>query len=59
LTVNPYYKVRNYFLDSDTLSLVTDINTSKNQFRREGEILKLNFISLERRDERYFPPCLE
>ena len=44
---------------SDTLTLITGRNISKYQFLREGEFLMLNFISLEQRDERYFPVRLE
>lgn len=49
----------NYYTDSDILTLVTDRNISKYQFRRDGAILMLNFISLEQIDERYFPARLE
>jgi hypothetical protein len=38
---------------------VTDRNISKYTFSIEGEYLRLNFISLERLDEKSYPPKLE
>jgi hypothetical protein len=49
----------NYHTDSDTLTFVTGRNISKYQFLRDGEILILNFISLEQRNEKSFPVRLE
>ncbi|MCW8811381.1 MAG: hypothetical protein OQJ93_02550 [Ignavibacteriaceae bacterium] len=49
----------NYFIESDTLMFVTDRNISKYTFSIEGEYLRLNFISLERLDEKSYPPKLE
>jgi len=48
-----------YYTASDTLTFVTGRNISKYQFLRDGEILILNFISLEQRNEKSFPVRLE
>jgi len=55
----PYNISGNYYSASDTLTLITGRNISKYQFLRDGEILILNFISLDQRDERYIPVRLE
>jgi hypothetical protein len=49
----------NYYLNSDTLRLVTDKFISRYQFSRDGDLLKLKFINLEQMNERYFPARLE
>ena len=55
----PYNISGNYHTVSDTLTFVIGRNISKYQFSRDGEILILNFISLEQRNERSFPVRLE
>ncbi len=55
----PYNISGNYHTDSNALTFVTGRNISKYQFLRDGEDLILNFISIDQRDERYFPVRLE
>ena len=45
----------NYYVESDTLTLVTEYNISKYKFRRDGESLVLKFINWEIINKNYRP----
>ena len=48
-----------YYLESDTLTFATESYISKYKFSRDGELLILKFINLERLDEKHMLPNLE
>ncbi len=48
-----------YYIESDTLTLVTEYHISKYKFSREGEFLILKFINIEIINKNYRQPNFE